>query len=72
MANKLDNIRENVKLAEVATNKLIKADAMSTKKPNIINIQDSYESIFEKKTEEETPEDIAKAFRNIMRKEGKR
>lgn len=72
MANKLDNIRENVKLAEVATNKLIKADAMSTKKPNIINIQDSYESIFEKKTEGETPEDIAKAFRNIMRKEGKR
>lgn len=69
MANKLDNIRENVKLAEVATNKLIKADAMSTRKPDIINIKDSYESIFEEEKKEATPEDIARVFRNMMKKE---
>lgn len=70
MANKLDSLRENVKLMEITTNKLIKADAMSTKNPQIINIKDSYESIFEdenKANDGGTPEDIAKIFRSMMK-----
>lgn len=70
MALKLDNLRENVKLMEITTNKLIKADAMSTKTPQIINIKDSYESIFEderKIDEGGTPEEIARIFRSMMK-----
>lgn len=66
MALKLDNLREDVKLMEITTNKLIKADAMSTKTPQIINIKDSYESIFED-DEVGSPEDIERIFRSMMK-----
>ncbi len=71
MAKKLDNLREQVNLLEVTTNKLIKADAMSTRNPEIINIKDFYESIFDnnEKQQDNGAKDIERFFNSLMKAE---
>ncbi len=71
MVKKLDCLKEQVQLLEVTTNKLIKADAMSTKYPEIINIQDFYEGIFDnKEKKEDSAKNIERFFNSLMKAEG--
>lgn len=70
MAKKLDELREQVNLFEVATNKLIKADAMSSKYPEIINIKDFYSNLFENENNKtDDPQKIANFFYSLMKSE---
>ena len=43
-----DDLKREINLQEAVTNKLIKADAMSNKRPKIEPIRDSYKDLFKK------------------------
>lgn len=67
----IDDFRQEIKLQEAVTDKLIQADAMSNKKPKIIPLQRTFEKLFPKKEEKiQSPEEITRRMRAIM-KEGK-
>lgn len=69
LAKKLDDAREKIQLAEITTDKLIKADALSTKNPKVLRIVDSYDSLFNEDKKQQTPEDIANTFLAIEKSE---
>jgi hypothetical protein len=55
-------------LQEAVTNKLIRADSMSGN-PKIVPIRDSYKELFKKEQQPQSPEDIIKRMRSIMKTE---
>lgn len=62
----VDDLKREINLQEVVTNKLIKADSMS-KRPKIVPIRDSYKDLF--KEEEQrimTPKEIKRKMREVM------
>lgn len=63
----MDNFRQEIRLQEAATDKLIQADAMSNRRPKIVPLQKTFEKLFPKKEENvQTPEEIARRMRTIM------
>ncbi len=71
LCHTMDNFRQEIRLQEAVTDKLIMADAMSNKKPKIVPIQKTFEKLFPKKEEQQiqSPEEITKRMRAIMKAE---
>lgn len=66
----IDNFRQDIRLQEAVTDKLIMADAMSNKKPKIIQLQKVFKNLFPSKEENiQSPEEITKRMREIMKGE---
>lgn len=64
----MDEFKQEIKLQEAVTDKIIMADAMSNKRPQIIPLQKTFKNLFnDDKTQ--TPEEIARRMRNIMQSE---
>lgn len=64
----IDDLRQEIKLQEAVTDKLIMADAMSNKKPKIISIQEKFKNLFPQKEEKTiSPEEITRKMRQIMK-----
>lgn len=69
LSHSMDNFRQEIRLQEAVTNKLIMADAMSNKRPKIIPLQKTFENLFpEKEEKQQSPEEIIKRMRRIMNK----
>ncbi len=64
---KLDDFRQQIDLQEAVTNKIIKADSMC-KSPKIVPIRESYKELFEEEQERQSPEEITKRMRRLMKK----
>ena len=64
----MDDFRQEIKLQEAATDKMIMADAMSNKRPKIIPLQKTFEKLFPKNESNtiQSPEEIARRMRAIM------
>ena len=70
MCHVIDNFRQDIRLQEAVTDKLIMADAMSNKKPKIIQLQNVFKNLFPSKEENiQSPEEITKRMREIMKVE---
>ena len=69
----MDNFKQEIRLQEAVTNKLILADAMSNKKPKIILLQKTFEKLFpENDTERmQSPEEITRRMRAVMQADKK-
>ena len=66
----MDNFRQEIRLQEAVTDKIIMADAMSNRRPKIIPLQKTFEGLFPKKEEHvQTPKEIARKMRTIMNAE---
>lgn len=66
----MDDFRQEIKLQEAVTDKMILADAMSNKRPKIIPLQKTFEKIFPKKEEiAQSPEEITRRMREMMKKQ---
>lgn len=66
----IDNFRQDVRLQEAVTDKLIMADAMSNKKPKIVQLQKVFKNLFPNKEENiQSPEEITKRMREMMKAE---
>ncbi len=66
----MDSFRQEIRLQEAVTDKLIMADAMSNKRPKIVPLQKTFEKLFPQKEEQvQSPEEIAKRMRAIMKAE---
>lgn len=68
LAKKLDDFKEEIKLQEAVTDKLILADAMSNKHPKIFPLQKQFEKLFLEDKEEkiQSTEEIIRRMRQIM------
>ena len=65
----IDDLKREINLQEAVTNKLIRADSMS-KNPKIILIRDNYKELFnEEKQQMQSPEEIMRRLRGIMKAE---
>ncbi len=63
----IDDLKREINLQEVVTNKLIRADSMS-RNPKIVPIRDSYKELFnEEEQQTQTPEEIIRRMRGIMK-----
>lgn len=70
LAKSIDDLKQEINLQEVVTNKLIKADSMC-KNPKIVPIRDSYNELFKDDQEKQlrqSPEEITKRMRRLMEK----
>ena len=66
----MDELRQEMKVQEEVTNKLIMADAMSNRKPKITSLLKIFEKLFPKKENEvQSSEEIARRMRLIMKEE---
>lgn len=66
----VDDFRQEIKLQEAVTDKLIMADAMSNKRPKIIQLQKTFEKIFPKKEDKiQNSKEITRRMRGIMKSE---
>lgn len=65
----IDDFKQEIKLQEAVTDKLIMADAMSNRKPKIIPLQKTFEKLFPENTEDkvQSPQEIARRMREIMK-----
>lgn len=65
----IDEFKQEIKLQEAITDKLIMADAMSNRKPKIIPLQKTFENLFVENKEDkiQSPEEITKRIRMIMK-----
>lgn len=64
----LDDFRQEIRLQEAVTDKLIRADAMSNRRPKVVPIQKSFEKLFPQKQDEiQSPKEIAEKMRKIMK-----
>lgn len=68
IAKTIDNLKQEINLQEAATNKMIRADSMS-RNPKIVPIRDSYKELFKEEQQPQSPEDIIKRMRSIMKTE---
>lgn len=67
----IDDLKREINLQEAVTNKLIRADSMS-RNPKIIPIRDNYKELFkEEEQQAQTPEEIIRRIRGIMKAEKK-
>lgn len=65
----IDDLKREINLQEAVTNKLIRADSMS-RNPKIIPIRDNYKELFkEEEQQAQTPEEIIRRIRGIMKAE---
>lgn len=65
----IDDLKREINLQEAVTNKLIRADSMS-RNPKIVPIRDSYKELFkEEEQQAQSPEDITKRMRAVMKAE---
>lgn len=68
----MDEFRQEIRLQEAVTDKLILADAMSNRRPRINPLQKTFEKLFPKKEEYvQTPDEITNRMRGIIRNEKK-
>lgn len=66
----MDDFRQEIRLQEAVTNKLIMADAMSNRRPKIIPLQKTFESLFpEKEEKQQSTEEIIRRMRAVMQAE---
>lgn len=65
----IDDFKQEIKLQEAVTDKLIMADAMSNRKPKIIPLQKTFEKLFpeNKESKIQSPQEIARRMREIMK-----
>lgn len=64
----IDDFRQNIRLQEAATDKLIMADAMSNRKPKIIPIRTTFKQLFpEQEFKVQSPNEITRRMRQIMK-----
>lgn len=65
----IDEFRQEIRLQEAVTDKLIQADAMSNRRPKIVPLQKTFEKFFpdNKKDKAQSPEEITKKMRIIMK-----
>lgn len=68
MVKVVDDLKREINLQEAVTNKLIRADSMSGN-PKIVPIRDSYKELFKEERQPQSPEDIIKRMRSIMKTE---
>lgn len=69
LSRNMDEFRQEIRLQEAVTDKMIMADAMSNRRPKIIPLRKTFEKLFPEKEEtNQTPEEIAKRMRQIMKK----
>ena len=65
----IDDLKREINLQEAVTNKLIRADSMS-KNPKIILIRDNYKELFNEEEQQiQSPEEIIRRMRGIMKSE---
>lgn len=65
----IDDLKREINLQEAATNKLIRADSMS-RNPKIVPIRDNYKELFnEEEKQTQSPEEITRRMRGIMKAE---
>jgi len=64
----IDDLKREINLQEAVTNKLIRADSMS-KNPKIILIRENYKELFEEEQQIQSPEEIIRRMRGIMKAE---
>lgn len=70
LCHTIDNFRQDIRLQEAVTDKLIMADAMSNRKPKIVQLQKVFKNLFPTKEEKvQSPEEITKRMREIMKGE---
>lgn len=70
LCHTIDNFRQDIRLQEAVTDKLIMADAMSNRKPKIVQLQKVFKSLFPTKEENvQSLEEITKRMREIMKGE---
>lgn len=64
-----DDFKQQIKLQEAVTDKLIMADAMSNRRPKIIPLQKTFEKLFpeNKEEKEQSPQEIIRRMRTIMK-----
>ena len=68
----IDDLKREINLQEVVTNKLIRADSMS-KNPKIELIRNSYQGLFEEEKEQiQSPKEITRRMREMMNFEKKK
>lgn len=65
----IDDLKREINLQEALTNKLIKADAMSNKRPKIELIRDSYKDLFKEEQQIISPEETTTKMREVMKLE---
>ena len=64
----IDDFRQEIKLQEAVTDKLIMADAMSNKKPKILSLLKTFKNLFPEPEEKPiTPEEIKRKMRKMMK-----
>ena len=68
LAHSMDDFRQEIRLQEAVTDKMIMADAMSNRRPKVIPLQKTFENIFPKEDKEkyQSPEEIKRRMREIM------
>lgn len=65
----IDDLKRDINLQEVVTNKLIRADSMS-RNPKIVPIRDSYKDLFKEEEQQiQSQEQIIKQMRAFMKAE---
>lgn len=70
LSHSMDDFRQEIRLQEAVTNKIIMADAMSNRRPKIIPLQKTFESLFpEKEEKQQSPEEIIRRMRAVMQSE---
>lgn len=70
LSRKLDDFRQEIRLQEAVTDKLIMADAMSTRHPKINSLQQTFKKIFPKEEIKiQSPQEITRKMRELMRED---
>lgn len=68
----MDDFRQEIRLQEAVTDKMIMADAMSNRRPKILPLQKTFKNLFQNSEEQtQSPEEIARRFRTVMDAEKK-
>lgn len=64
----MDMFRQEIRLQEAVSNKLIMADSMSNKKPKIIQLEKVFSNLFpQRQQKQQSPKEVAKRMREIMK-----
>lgn len=72
LSYQMDEYRQQVRLQEAVTDKLIMADAMSNRRPKVIPLYKTFKNLFpENEEKQQTPEEIARKMRELARKDTK-
>lgn len=71
LCHTMDDFRQEIRLQEAVTDKLIMADAMSNRRPKIVPLQKTFEKLFYENNKDkiQSPNEIARRMRSIMREQ---